>query len=41
MLEAICARKSANAAQVRAAIPDPPSDSAVRATLLDTYFAAP
>jgi len=33
MLEAIYARKSASAAEVRAAIPDPPTYSAVRATL--------
>ncbi len=33
MVEAIYARKSATAAEVRAAIPDPPSYSAVRATL--------
>lgn len=33
MVEAIYSRKSASAADVRAAIPDPPSYSAVRATL--------
>ena len=33
MVEAIYARKSATAAEVLAAIPDPPSYSAVRATL--------
>jgi predicted transcriptional regulator len=33
IVEAIYARKSASAADVRAAIPDPPSYSAVRATL--------
>jgi BlaI family penicillinase repressor len=33
IVEAIYARKTASAAEVRAAIPDPPSYSAVRATL--------
>jgi predicted transcriptional regulator len=33
IMEAIYSRKSANAAEVRSAIPDPPSYSAVRATL--------
>ena len=33
IVEAIYARKSASATEVRAAIPDPPSYSAVRATL--------